>query len=333
MDGFELYDLGRKLMKIGEDAIPDPTGINRLPIGVRHVLTDVFSHPGTSITEITERTGFPAGHIEASVATLRAAGALATTVDPAAPERTVVRPVPRHGAADRAAATVDGKLAEAAGIQEADQLKDLVTTLEMLARRLSRRLTPEHFNAQYAGTPPWDTGRPQPALLRIARSGALRGRVLEAGCGTGEHALMAAALGLPAVGVDPASAAIAIARRKAEERGLPARFVVGSAFELGELGEQFDTALDSGLFHVFSDEERARYVDSLSTVMAPEGRLFLLCFSDRQPPGNGPRRVSQDEIRTSFADGWRIDSIDPATMDNNNNPEGVQAWLATITRI
>jgi SAM-dependent methyltransferase len=332
MDGFELFDLGRKLMKIGEEAIPDTAGVRRLSVGVRYILTDVFEHPGTSITEITERTGFPPSHISASLATLRDAGVLETTVDPDDQRRTLVRPIPRHGAADRAAAPVDERLATAAGIQDPDQVKEMVATLETLARRLTGALAPEHFNTQYTGTPPWDTGRPQPALLQLAESGAVRGRVLDVGCGTGEHALMAAGLGLPTVGVDPASAAIAIAQRKARERELPARFLVWNAFDLGELGEQFDTVLDCGLFHVFSDHERVRYVDSLATVMPPGARLFMLCFSDRQPAGNGPRRVSQDDIRASFADGWQVDAIEPATIDNNNHPDGVMAWRATITR-
>jgi SAM-dependent methyltransferase len=333
MDGFELYDLGRKLVTIGDEAIPDPAGIRRLPSGVRLILTDVCEHPGTSITDITERTGLPPSHIEASVATLRDAGALATTVDPDDQGRTRFRPVPLYGAADRAASPVDGRLAAAAGIQDPDQLKELVITLETLVRRLTGALAPDQFNARYAGTPPWDTGRPQPALLQLAESGAISGRVLEAGCGTGEHTLMAAALGLPALGIDPASAAIAIAQRKARERDLPARFLVRSAFDLGDLDEQFDTVLDSGLFHVFGDEEQSRYVDSLTTVTRPGARLFLSCFSDRQPPGNGPRRVSQDEIRARFADGWRVDTIESSIIDNNNHPDGILGWLATITRI
>src|SRR5262249_42209161 len=56
------------------------------------------------------------------------------------------------------------------------------------------------FNDMYTGTPPWDIGRPQPAFQRLADEGALRGRVLDAGCGTGEHTLMAAALALDALG-------------------------------------------------------------------------------------------------------------------------------------
>src|SRR2546430_4140141 len=100
------------------------------------------------------------------------------------------------------------------------------------------------FDAMYAGTPPWDIGRPQPAFVELANAGVLRGRVLDVGCGTGEHALMAAGLGLNAVGIDMAPAAIAIAERKARDRGLTARFMVANALELWSLNEQFDTVLD-----------------------------------------------------------------------------------------
>src|ERR1019366_8218549 len=73
----------------------------------------------------------------------------------------------------------------------------------------------ENFDASYVGTPAWDIGRPQPAFLELAEGGVLRGRVLDVGCGTGEHALMAARLGHQATGIDTAQTAIAIAQGKA----------------------------------------------------------------------------------------------------------------------
>jgi SAM-dependent methyltransferase len=192
---------------------------------------------------------------------------------------------------------------------------------------------PEDFDALYAGTPPWDIGRPQPAIQALADAGALRGRVLDAGCGTGEHALLAAALGLEAVGVDVAAAAVAAARAKARDRGLPARFLVGDALELAGLGERFDTVIDSGLYHVLDDQDRPAYVAALAAVTRPGGRLYLLCFSDRQPGGSGPRRVSQDELRSSFADGWRVASIEPATIAATVTDVPMLAWLATVVRV
>jgi cyclopropane fatty-acyl-phospholipid synthase-like methyltransferase len=189
------------------------------------------------------------------------------------------------------------------------------------------------FEAVYAGTPPWDIGRPQPAFLRLAEAGILRGRVLDVGCGTGEHALMAASLGLDATGVDMSTAAIDLARRKADERGIDARFLVWDAFDLPSLGEQFDTVLDCGLFHLFSDDERPRLVESLAAAVPAGGRYHLLCFSDRQPGDRGPRRVRQDEIRASFAQCWRVESIEPATIDVTIEPDGVAGWLALIVRV
>jgi SAM-dependent methyltransferase len=184
----------------------------------------------------------------------------------------------------------------------------------------------------YTGTPPWDIGRPQGSLRAVADAGGLRGRVLDAGCGTGEHALMAATLGLDATGIDGSPTAIGLARQKAAERGIDVRFLVGDALDLGSLGEFFDTVIDSGLFHVFDDDDRVRYVDSLRAATAPGGRVYVLCFSDRFPPGFGPRRVSEEEIRASFSDGWTVEAIDAVGFEVNFSPEPIPAWLATISR-
>ncbi len=197
----------------------------------------------------------------------------------------------------------------------------------------ARQRKAEAFNAHYEGTPPWDIGRPQPAFLRLAETGVLWGRVLDVGCGTGEHALMAASVGLEATGIDAAPMAIAHARRKAQDRGVETRFLVWNALDLAALGEQFDTVLDCGLFHVFDDDDRARFVESLHAIVAPHGRYYVLCFSDRQPGTLGPRRVTQEEIRASFADGWQIESIEAATIDVTTNPAGAQAWLSAIARV
>jgi cyclopropane fatty-acyl-phospholipid synthase-like methyltransferase len=198
---------------------------------------------------------------------------------------------------------------------------------------VTRPRHPHDFEAIYdAGTPPWDIGRPQKEFQALADAGRLRGRVLDVGCGTGEHALMAAGLGLDATGVDLSATAIARAERKASERGLRVRFAVGDACDMGFLGEDFDTALDCGLFHVLTDENRPRFVDSLRSVVRPGGVYHMLCFSEHEPGDLGPRRVTQDEIRASFTDGWRVDSIDPVIIEATKPFRFARAWHATIAR-
>jgi len=112
--------------------------------------------------------------------------------------------------------------------------------------------------------------------------------------------------------------------------------VVGDALDrerMRALGP-FDTVVDSGVFHIFDDGDRARFVDSLAAAVAPGGRYFMLVFSDRTPGDWGPRRVTKDEIRASFGgDGWRVDSIEPSRLVLTLLPDGVEAWRAAITRV
>ena len=198
-------------------------------------------------------------------------------------------------------------------------------------------VTTPSWDDSYAGDvpAPWDIGRPQPAFVRLAEQGLLAGRVLDSGCGTGEHTLLAAAHGADATGVDVSGLAIRRARDKAAERGLVARFEVGDALRLADLGLTFDVIIDSGVFHVFDDDARGRYVTSLASVLRPGGHCYLACFSDRQPGTWGPRRVSQDELRAAFSDGWAVASIEAATFEVNEARIGassVQAWLAVLER-
>jgi cyclopropane fatty-acyl-phospholipid synthase-like methyltransferase len=165
----------------------------------------------------------------------------------------------------------------------------------------------ELFQEMYKGKPPWDIGRPQSVFVEAADQ--ITGSVLDAGCGTGENALFFAARGQRVTGIDFLPQPIAEAKRKAQERGVAATFIVMNALHLNELPEAFDSAIDCGLFHVFSDDDRAKYVAGLVNVIRPGGGLFLACFSDNEPPGDGPRRVSQQELRDAFSSGWQVESI------------------------
>lgn len=225
------------------------------------------------------------------------------------------------------------------------------------------RMTGQPWDASYHDGPaPWDIGRPQPAIVRLASKGGFAGAVLDAGCGTGENALHIAALelsglpGLSVLGVDVAETALAIAREKAASRGIEVRemkveFATADAFHLERVGRMFDTVLDCGLSHTFNSgsprsagvatlgvvngDERPAYVASLARVTEHDGTLYVLCFSD-DGPDTGPHPVSEEELRAAFdpGAGWNIVTIEPDRIQTRyHDDNGVPAWLATIKRI
>ncbi|MBS0263800.1 MAG: class I SAM-dependent methyltransferase [Planctomycetes bacterium] len=193
------------------------------------------------------------------------------------------------------------------------------------------------FENLYSGQPRWEIGRPQQALLNVADQ--ITGSVLDAGCGSGENALFFASRGQKVTGIDFLAEPINRAKQKAAERGLVVTFQVLDALALAELHEVFDSAIDSGLFHVFSDADRRRYVEALAAVLKPGGRLFLLCFSDAEPGVQGPRRVSRREIEETFAVGWVIESLEPSRYEVRPDPHdgsfqqsGPLAWFVIARR-
>ena len=184
---------------------------------------------------------------------------------------------------------------------------------------------------------PWDIGRPQPAILRVAEWGGLVEPVLDSGCGSGEHALLAASMGLEVKGVDVAGEAIERARGKARQRGLSAEFVVGDVLALKDivrLDTPFRTVIDVGCFHTFSNADRPLYAASLAAVTQPGAILHLLCFSEHTPGNDGPRRVTQGEITGTFSRDWDVETIEPDTFTVSSLWPGPtpSAWLARIVR-
>jgi cyclopropane fatty-acyl-phospholipid synthase-like methyltransferase len=179
---------------------------------------------------------------------------------------------------------------------------------------------------------PWDIGRPQPEIVRLEESTSIVGSVIDVGCGTGENALYLASRGHETLGIDVSETAIARGRAKASERGLAVEFVAGDVLELSSLQLRFDTAIDVGCFHTFSDDDRDRYRDSVRSAVRPGGILHLLCFSDREPGEWGPRRVSRTAIETSFATGWDVESIEETRFAHRLGPDGALAWRARIRR-
>jgi SAM-dependent methyltransferase len=159
-------------------------------------------------------------------------------------------------------------------------------------------------------TAPWVIGEPQPAIVELQRAGWIHSKVLDVGCGTGEHTILLTRLGYDVLGIDFAPHAVEQARVNAAEKGVDARFEVADAMNLGaEPGYQ--TIVDSALFHIFDGADRTRYVRSLHTAIRPGGLVHVLALSDAGR-GFGPQ-VSEAEIRAAFGDGWQLEALDTTT--------------------
>jgi SAM-dependent methyltransferase len=189
------------------------------------------------------------------------------------------------------------------------------------------------FDDAYIGVPTWDIGRPQREVLALAEAGSFRSAIVDLGCGTGENALALAERGHDLLGIDASPRAIGKAMDKARDRDLvSAVFLVADVFDVAGLGRRFGSALDCGLFHVLDDHERPVYAASVHDALEPGGVLHLLCFSDAEPPGWGPRRVTEEELRSTFSVGWEVREIVPAGFETNLDAGEVRAWRAVIVR-
>jgi len=191
------------------------------------------------------------------------------------------------------------------------------------------------WEEMYKGTPPWDIGRPQPVFVKLFRDGEIkRGRILDVGCGTGENAMFLAENGCSVAGVDIAHRAIELARKKAADRHFNVDFSVCDVLTLGSCfrEDEFDTVIDSGLFHALTDEERPVYVRQVYRVLKDGGQYFMMCFSDKQPGEWGPRRVSKEEIIQAFSPMFKISYVKDATFESLIHEGGAKAYLVSATK-
>jgi SAM-dependent methyltransferase len=206
------------------------------------------------------------------------------------------------------------------------------------------QMSRERFNETYkTRTAPWVIGEPQPAIAELEQAGLIHSKVLDVGCGTGEHTILLTRLGYDVLGIDFAPHAVEQARSNAAQKGVDARFEVADAMNLGS-DPGYQTIIDSALFHIFDDADRGRYVASLHTALRAGGSLHVLALSDAGR-GFGPQ-VSEEQIRAAFADRWDLEALDTTTYrgvvgeahaEALGLPVGARvdepAWLARARRI
>ena len=182
----------------------------------------------------------------------------------------------------------------------------------------------DFFDDMYRKGPPWEVGHPQSAFVELMSNNELVvGKALDIGCGTGENAIFLAQNGFSVVGIDLIPSAIEKAKQKARKLGVAIDFSVGDALHLRFPADEFDSVIDSGVFHIFDDKSRRVYIDQIAKVLRPDGGYFMLCFSEKEPTDwGGPRRVSKEEIEEVLAPNFEVNFIHETILESNIHESG-----------
>lgn len=142
-------------------------------------------------------------------------------------------------------------------------------------------------------------------------------KALDLGSGPGTAAIHLARQGYDVTATDISATSVAQARKRAG--ALHIAWVAGDVFAVPIAGP-FDLAVDRGLFHVLPDELRAPYAQRVAQWVKPRGFVVLKTFSEKEPPGYGPRRVTRAEVKATFGrdfeeHGWQ-ESTFPGNLDH-----------------
>lgn len=184
------------------------------------------------------------------------------------------------------------------------------------------------------GTTPWDSGLPSKELQRVLTvQGISAGRALELGCGTGTNAVFLAQQGFDVTAVDCASLALERAREKATAARVNVRWIEADVQNFGAGMQPFDFVFDRGCYHCCRRVDLAGYVATLQNVTRSGSRYLSLCGNaNEQSEGQGPPRVSEEEIRTELGGLFKIDQIREFHFEDPGGVPGPLGWSVLMTR-
>lgn len=181
-------------------------------------------------------------------------------------------------------------------------------------------------------------------LARLEREGALPpppARMLELGCGNGMSSFLMAAKGYEAFGIDLAETAVAWARERFAEAGLPGSFHKGNVCAMPFFDDaSFDIVFDGSCLHCILGEDRNLCLAEVRRVLKPNGVFIVssmcgLPKSDdakaRFDPKTGCLMEAGEPYRTlkPLADLMR--EISDAGFRVENQSLGVNPWWDHVT--
>lgn len=172
-------------------------------------------------------------------------------------------------------------------------LGELKNSLMSILRKL-------FFNIWYFQNPPWDTGISPPELIQFIDRHP-PGLALDIGCGTGTNVITLAKRGWSVTGIDFATKAIRIAKKKVHQEGVEVDLFVDDITNPRNLSGPYDLILDMGCFHSLSNDEKLRYINNLKNLLSPEGTYLMYAFfASQDEKGTGLTETDLDLLSTNF---------------------------------
>jgi cyclopropane fatty-acyl-phospholipid synthase-like methyltransferase len=167
---------------------------------------------------------------------------------------------------------------------------------------------------------PWNNEAPPKLLVELLDSGKIqRCKAIDLGCGAGNYIIYLAEQGFEATGVDISPAAIEIARKNADKRGIKCDFIIADVVEgLSEIDQTWDFAYDWGMLHHILPQSRKKYVENVYRILNPQGKYLSTCFSEKDSGFGSEGKYmktrlgttlyfsSEDELRKLFESFFQI---------------------------
>lgn len=163
------------------------------------------------------------------------------------------------------------------------------------------------YNTQNVETLPWYNENLDSDLEEELERGKIsKGRILDLGTGPATQAIQLAKRGLEVTASDVSEAAIRRARELYVHKDKEINFTVDNILNSKLKDKMFNYVFDRGCFHVLPIEKRPVYIKEIKRILDDNGRLFLKCFSIKEPRQEGPYEFSETEIRQLFGNEFVI---------------------------
>jgi SAM-dependent methyltransferase len=182
----------------------------------------------------------------------------------------------------------------------------------------------------------WDTGHASTELKRMVETGQIKPcRTVEIGCGTGSDAIYLASRGFDVTAIDIAPTALNIAERKAEQAGARVNWLLADVLHPPQL-EAFDFAYDRGCYHEVRQHAPQAYVAAVRRLTHDRSKILILAGNannDTYWRFEGPPRVREQDIRSDFADVFRLLQLREFRFDPaRGQKQGALAWSILLQR-